>query len=162
MTDPEKSAVKGATPLQVENPAQSAFRNVVGFHLRLAQEASFQTFERAAGKAGLKPGWYAALTVLARYDVLTPSELSLVCGRDRSTLTSTLKGLSALGLIERQQKPGDQRSYTVRLTAEGRKMQERLQHIALEHDRHLDQILGDDKAAFLEMLKRIVEALGDS
>ncbi|MGE6740576.1 MarR family winged helix-turn-helix transcriptional regulator [Allorhizobium pseudoryzae] len=136
-----------------------AFRNVLGYHLRVAQEASFQAFSMAVDKADLKPGWYSILTILAEYEELTPSDLSRVCGRDRSTLTATLKGLSIRGLIERHQNPDDQRSYSVRLTAEGLKMQRRLHAIAHQHDQRLDEIVGEDKDVVLAVLARIVNAL---
>jgi DNA-binding MarR family transcriptional regulator len=131
------------------------FRDVLGYHLRVAQEASFQAFSLMLEKTDLKPGWYAILTILSEYDGLTPSELSKVCGRDRSTLTSTLKGLSIRGLIERQQNPNDQRSYSVQLTEEGRRMYQRLRTFAQEHDRRLDEIVGDDKATLLALLAKI-------
>ncbi len=137
-----------------------AFRNVLGYHLRVAQEASFQAFSTAVDKADLKPGWYSILTILAEYEELTPSDLSRVCGRDRSTLTATLKGLSIRGLIERHQNPDDQRSYSVRLTDEGLKMQHRLHAIARQHDKRLDDIVGEDKEVLLAVLARIVNALG--
>lgn len=137
-----------------------AFRNVLGYHLRVAQEASFQAFSTAVDKADLKPGWYSILTILAEYEELTPSDLSRVCGRDRSTLTATLKGLSIRGLIERRQNPDDQRSYSVRLTDEGLKMQRRLHAIARQHDKRLDEIVGEDKEVLLAVLARIVNALG--
>jgi DNA-binding MarR family transcriptional regulator len=137
-----------------------AFRNVLGYHLRVAQEASFQAFSTAVDKADLKPGWYSILTILAEYEELTPSDLSRVCGRDRSTLTATLKGLVIRGLIERHQNPDDQRSYSVRLTDEGLKMQRRLHAIARQHDKRLDEIVGEDKEVMLAVLARIVNALG--
>jgi DNA-binding MarR family transcriptional regulator len=138
----------------------AAFRDVIGYHLRVAQEVSFQAFSAMLEKTDLKPGWYSILTILSEYDGLTPSELSKVCGRDRSTLTSTLKGLSIRGLIERRQNPDDQRSYSVLLTDEGRKMHSRLHAFAQEHDRRLDEIVGKDKAALVAILARIVGALG--
>jgi DNA-binding MarR family transcriptional regulator len=137
-----------------------AFRNVLGYHLRVAQEASFQAFSAAVDKADLKPGWYSILTILSEYGELTPSDLSRVCGRDRSTLTATLKGLVIRGLIERHQNPDDQRSYSVRLTDDGHKMQRRLHAIAHRHDQRLDEIAGEDKDVVLAVLARIVNALG--
>ncbi len=136
-----------------------AFRDVLGYHLRVAQEVSFQAFSAMLEKTDLKPGWYSILTILSRHEALTPSELSKVCGRDRSTLTSTLKGLAIRGLIERRRNPDDQRSYSVCLTDEGFRMQSRLHAIAQEHDRRLDEIVGKDKDALLAILTRIVGSL---
>lgn len=137
-----------------------AFGEVIGYHLRVAQEVSFQAFSAMLEKTDLKPGWYSILTILSEYEELTPSELSKVCGRDRSTLTSTLKGLSIRGLIERRQNPDDQRSYSVSLTKAGREMHSRLHAFAQEHDRRLDEIVGKDKDLLISILARIVGSLG--
>ncbi|MGV2068561.1 MarR family winged helix-turn-helix transcriptional regulator [Agrobacterium sp. 22-226-1] len=137
-----------------------AFRDVIGYHLRVAQEVSFQAFSAMLEKTDLKPGWYSILTILSEYEELTPSELSKVCGRDRSTLTSTLKGLSIRGLIERRQNPDDQRSYSVSLTKAGREMHSRLHAFAQEHDRRLDEIVGKDKDLLVAILARIVGSFG--
>jgi DNA-binding MarR family transcriptional regulator len=160
--------VKAATkrprdvPVQNENDVliPTVFTNVIGYHLRVAQEASFHAFSTMLEKTDLKPGWYSILTILSEHDGLTPSELSKVCGRDRSTLTSTLKGLAIRGLIERRQNPDDQRSYSVRLTDLGRTMRAELQAYAHEHDRRLDAIVGNDKDALVTILTRIIGALG--
>lgn len=161
-----KLSTKPADDNSIQNDSEvlipDAFRDVIGYHLRVAQEISFQAFSTALEKTDLKPGWYSVLTILSENDALTPSELSKVCGRDRSTLTSTLKGLSIRGLIERRQNPADQRSYSVNLTPEGRRMHARLQVFAQAHDRHLDEIVGEDKDALIAILARIVSALGKS
>jgi DNA-binding MarR family transcriptional regulator len=139
-----------------------AFADLVGYYLRIAQEASFQAIRQAAGKADFKPGWYTILTTLSEHPGLTPTELSNLCGRDRSTLTSTLNGLDARGLIARRRKPGDQRSYGVKLTAAGKTMLKRLQVIARAHDARLDAIVGKDKPVLMLLLRRIVETLGQA
>lgn len=151
-----------AEPAESDLLIPAIFKNLIGYHLRVAQEASFQAFAKAAGKADLKPGWYALLTALAETESMTPSELSRICGRDRSTLTSSLKSLVNRGLIERRWNPEDQRSYSVRLTEEGRRMQARLYAIATIHDRRLDEIVGEDKAVLLAVLGRIAATAGAS
>ncbi|MCQ1838839.1 MarR family winged helix-turn-helix transcriptional regulator [Neorhizobium galegae] len=155
-TRPDAHTVSAETEMLV--PAM--FQNLIGYHLRVAQETSFQAFARAAGKADLKPGWYALLTVLAERESMTPSELSRICGRDRSTLTSSLKALSHRGLIERRPNPDDQRSYSVRLTENGRRMQKQLHAIAVVYDRRLDEIAGKDKAVLIAVLGRIAATFG--
>jgi len=138
-----------------------ALANLIGYYLRIAQEASFQAIRQAAGKADLKPGWYTILTILSDNPGLTPTELSKLCGRDRSTLTSTLNGLDARGLIARRRKAGDQRSYGVKLTAAGEAMLRKLQVIAHAHDEKLDAIAGKDKPLLMTLLRRIVDELGN-
>jgi DNA-binding MarR family transcriptional regulator len=151
---------RAAAPDSVENLLPDAFATLIGYHLRLAQEASFQAIRKGAGKSDLRPGWYTILTILSDNPGLTPTELSRLCGRDRSTLSSTLKGLSARGFITRRGSPDDQRSYSVRLTAAGETMLRKLRTIAKAHDARLDAIVGKDKPRLIAVLRRITEALG--
>ncbi|MDR3465067.1 MAG: MarR family transcriptional regulator [Xanthobacteraceae bacterium] len=143
-----------------ESFVPEGFADLIAYHLRLAQDASFQAIRQRAGKSDLKPGWYATLTILSDNPGLTPTELSLLCGRDRSTLSSTLKALSARGFIARRHTPGDQRSYSVRLTAAGEAMLKKLRVIARIHDARLDAIVGKDKPVLIAVLRRIAETLG--
>lgn len=136
--------------------------DVVGYHLRLAQEASFAAFTQRVGDPDLKPGRYSILTILSSNPGLTPTALSRACGRDKSTLTSALKDLEKRGLVERESMPGDQRSVRVSLTEAGNALLARLRVHAEAHDRVLDRIVGpDNKAAFIGILERITKALAD-
>ena len=137
----------------------AAFHDVIGYHLRIAQEASFQAIRQGSGGTDIKPGWYTILTILDDSPGLTPSELSRCCGRDRSTLTGTLKELAAHRLITRRRKPTDQRSYVVRLTARGTEMLIRLRVHSRLHDAKLDALVGADKPMLLAALRRIASGL---
>jgi DNA-binding MarR family transcriptional regulator len=108
----------------------------------------------------VKPGWYTVLTILHDNPGSTPSELSRHCGRDRSTLTATLKDLATRGLITRRRKRLDQRSYTVRLTDRGEEILERLRQHSRRHDERLDAIVGlENKPLLIAMLRKIVVGL---
>ncbi len=138
-----------------------AFESLIGYHLRIAQEASFNAIQQVDGGSDLRPGWYTVLTILHDHPGLVPSELSRYCGRDRSTLTGTLKNLAQHGLITRRRRRDDQRSYTVRLTAKGTEMLDRLRDHSQRHDARLDAIVGaEDKPHLLAMLRRIAAGLG--
>lgn len=135
---------------------------VIGYHLRLAQEASFAAFTQRVGDPDLKPGRYSILTILASNPGLTPTALSRACGRDKSTLTSALKDLEKRGLVEREGVPGDQRSFKVSLTPAGGALLERLRRHAEAHDRVLDRIVGpENKAGLIAILDRITKLLTD-
>jgi DNA-binding MarR family transcriptional regulator len=148
---------RGSEPSDLQVPA--AFADLIGYHLRIAQEASFAAIRKGGGKAELKPGWYTMLTILQENPGIAPSELSRLSGRDRSTLTTTLKDLATRGLISRRRKAHDQRSYTIRLTADGEAMLTQVRAYSRQHDARLDAIVGDDKARFIAVLRRIVEGL---
>ena len=157
-----KASAKTSSPSGGEEAyVPPALANLIGYYLRIAQEASFQAIRQGTGKGDLKPGWYTLLTILSENPGVTPTELSKLCGRDRSTLTSTLNGLDARGLIARRRKAGDQRSYGVKLTAAGEAMLRKLQVIARAHDERLDAIVGRDKPLLMTLLRRIVGELGN-
>lgn len=135
--------------------------NFIGFHLRIAQEASFRAFAQRVGDPDLKPRRFAVLTLIAENPGLTQTALGKAVGRDKSTLTSTLDDLVKRGLVLRERLPKDRRSYTLSLTDHGRTLHRRLMASAREHDRELDRIVGTEKKAeFLALLRRIATDLG--
>ncbi len=157
IADPDDaSAVPAADAVRIPD----VLSNAVAYALRRAQEASFAAYLQRVGNPDLKPGRYTILMLLAEYPGLTPSELSALCGRDRSTLTATLRALDEQGLIERKRRSEDQRSYGVRLTSAGNAVLAQLRMIARAHDARLDAIVGEDKAVFLAVLRRLAEQLG--
>jgi DNA-binding MarR family transcriptional regulator len=158
------SAANGSRPaLASDATIPALFETLIAYHLRIAQEASFQAIRQGAEGSGLQPGWYTVLTILQANPGLTPSELSLHCGRDRSTLTGTLQQLARRGLISRRRNRADQRSYAVRLTAKGATMLEQLRQHSMQHDARLDAIIGkQDKPKLIAMLQRIVTGLGQT
>ena len=127
----------------------------VGFHLRLAQNASFKAFKRHTGESELRPGWYAILSLIASNPGITPLALSRSSGRDKSTLTPILRELLNRALIERQPVAGDRRSYALDLTPAGRDKLDHLSRCAARHDRALDRIVGDSKPELIRLLRRI-------
>lgn len=135
--------------------------NFIGFHLRIAQEASFRAFAQRVGDPDLKPRRFAVLTLIAENPGLTQTALGKAAGRDKSTLTSTLDDLVKRGLVLRERTSRDRRSYTLTLTAAGCALRERLLRAAREHDRDLDRVVGKEKKAeFLALLRKIAVDLG--
>jgi DNA-binding MarR family transcriptional regulator len=131
----------------------------IGFHLRLAQAASFRAFKRQAGVRGLRPGWFAVLSLINDNPGITPLALSRASGRDKSTITPLLRDLVKNEMIVREEIPSDRRSYALRLTPKGEQALAHLAVSAAAHDRELDAIAGGEKGALLDLLRRIVAAL---
>lgn len=126
----------------------------IGFHLRMAQTASFRAFKRRAGVEHLRPGWYAVLSLINDNPGITPLALSRASGRDKSTITPVLRDLQREGLLRREEKPADRRSYALYLTEAGAAALAHLAEVAAAHDRDLDAIAGDQKPALLALLRR--------
>jgi DNA-binding MarR family transcriptional regulator len=133
----------------------------IGFHLRLAQEASFRAFAQRVGHPDLKPRRFAMLTLIEHNPGLTQTALGRASGRDKSTLTPALNDLERRGLVRRERSSEDGRRYGLWLTPDGKALLRKLALHAAAHDRQLDEIVGlDKKAEFIRTLRKIAMALG--
>lgn len=134
--------------------------SLIGFHLRLAQDASFRAFAGKTGERDLRPGRFAVMMLIHLNPGITPMALSRASGRDKSSLTPVLRDLETRGLVGRRPVPNDRRSHTLALTPEGEAMLERLRAQAEAHDRRLDEIVGADrKPELLRLLRQIITEL---
>jgi DNA-binding MarR family transcriptional regulator len=141
-------------------PQLGPLAGFIGFHLRLAQEASFQAFARRVRDFQLRPGRFAVLALIAQNPGISQTALGRAAGRDKSTLTPALNDLARRALVKRRRLPADRRSYALSLTRKGEKLLAELFQHARAHDRELDAIVGvDGKAEFIKALRRIVMAL---
>ena len=134
--------------------------DLVGFHLRLAQDASFRTFARQSGLRHLKPGRFAAMMLIHNNPGISQVALSRAIARDKSTVTPLIQDLERHHLVERVQSSADRRSVTLTLTEAGETMLSELLVHAAAHDRRLDQIVGPRKAEFIRLLRKISDTLG--
>ena len=130
------------------------------FNLRWAHARCVPPLQAARRHPGLRPGWFALLSLINDNPGITPLALSRASGRDKSTLTPLLRDLLREKLIQREETPADRRSYTLRLTAKGGEALEHLAVCAAAHDREIAAIAGDQKPALLALLRRIATELG--
>jgi DNA-binding MarR family transcriptional regulator len=157
---PEASSTRPAAPNVRDQVRLGLLEGFIGFHLRLAQDASFRAFARHVGQRDLEPGRFAAMMVIHNNPGITPGALGRAIARDKSTITPLIQDLRRRGLIERRPSPTDRRSATVTLTKAGEAMLRDLLRHAREHDRRLDEIVGDRKPELLRLLRRIAEQIG--
>jgi DNA-binding MarR family transcriptional regulator len=130
--------------------------NWLGFHLRLAQIASFQAFVSEAQEVDLSPGRFALLMLIGRNPGISQTTLSRAHGSDKSTLTPALNDLKRRGLITRGRLKSDRRSYQLALTPAGQQLLVRLTACAEKHEHNLDRIIGSrDRARFLKLLRKL-------
>jgi DNA-binding MarR family transcriptional regulator len=156
-----KAKGNGEQPRSVSEPIDyGPLDDWVGFHLRLAQTASFQAFARATEEVDLSPGRFSVLMLIGRNPGISQTLLSRANGRDKSTLTPALNDLVRRGLVTRTRLANDRRSYQLTLTSSGEAMLRRLTAFAERHDRNLDRIIGKrDRAQFLRILRKLVAEL---
>ena len=132
------------------------FEDWVGFHLRMAQDASFQAFDREAHGLEVGPGRFAALVLIDRNPGISQTALSRAISRDKSTLTPLLGDLVRRGLVERTRTRTDRRAYRLKLSAAGERVLATLTESAKRHEINLDRVIGKrDRALFLRILRKI-------
>ncbi len=164
VTAPKPSARNAAKPASGA-AAQPAPINLgflsgfVGFHLRLAQDASYRAFARLKDKDLVKPGRFPALAIIHLNPGISQSALGRAIARDKSTVSPLIKDLQKNGLINRKPSPNDRRSVTLALTKKGERVLDRLHARALEHEEDLDKVIGASKARLVGMLDKITGGL---
>lgn len=161
---------KPATPLPRPRKAAASdvqgaidygpLRHWLGFHLRMAQAASFQAFARHTQEFEVRPGRFALLVLIGRNPGIRQTELSRAVGLDKSTLTPALADLKRRGFIERRRDATDKRAAHVFLTRAGERVLDEMVKRAAEHEAELDRIVGrENKTQLMAVLRRIANDL---
>jgi DNA-binding MarR family transcriptional regulator len=133
--------------------------SLLGYHLRRAQLAAFQSFNQALAGYDITPGRFGVLQVIAANPGLSQSALGTILGIDRSTVVAVIDRLEAAGLVERQPSPQDRRSYALALSPHGTVILAELERRVLAHERdiarHLDEA---ERRLLIDLLARIAAA----
>lgn len=147
-------AVGGCAPVKL-----GFLSDFVGFHLRLAQDASYRAFARIKEKDLVKPGRFPALAIIHLNPGISQSALGRAIARDKSTVSPLIKDLQKNGFINRKPSACDRRSVTLVLTKKGERVLERLHVRAREHENDLDRLIGASKGKLVGLLDKITAAL---
>lgn len=162
MAPPGEHKPRNRAPNSRRRPPVSLglLKNFIGFHLRRAQDASFEAFAHRVGAADFGPGHFAALSVIRANPDINQVNLSRATGRDKSTLTPVIRNLVKHGFVQRHRSRTDSRAYCLNLTPKGEHHLEKLALHAEAHDRRLDQIVGEiHKGLLIHLLERIASEL---
>jgi DNA-binding MarR family transcriptional regulator len=155
-----KKVVPKLVPLTAPKSHAGRLNDVLPFQLRRAQEASFNAFARRVGDSHMWPGWYSILVVIHDNPGINPTALSSAIGRDKSTLTASLRELGKLGMIKRTRDPNDGRSIHLSATEHGTEHLKQLRSHARLHERLIDEIVGDEnKEVLVEILRNLADEL---
>jgi DNA-binding MarR family transcriptional regulator len=126
---------------------------LIGYRLRLAQQAVFQDF--ADTVPGLSPGRVGMLLLVEANPGVTQSRLAQAVRRDRSTMVGVLDQLEAKGLIERR-RGSDRRTNGLWLTRAGRERLAAAKRAIRAHEERVTARLSTaERARLLELLERI-------
>lgn len=132
---------------------QGALPQLLGYRLRLAQQAVFRDF--AASVQGLSPGRVGLLIFIDANPGVTQSRLAEAAERDRSTMVGVLDLLEARGLIERR-RGADRRTNGLWLTRAGRQLLARALRAIARHERRIaTQLSPAERRELLRLLGKI-------
>ncbi|MBI1395156.1 MAG: MarR family transcriptional regulator [Betaproteobacteria bacterium] len=129
---------------------------LLGYHVRLAQIAIFEDFERALEHLGVSPGLFALLVIIDANPGLKQTALAQAARIDRSTLVPALNKLEQRGLVERRSAPADRRSNGLFLTTAGAELLHDATGAVREHEAGIASgLTGAEREQLMDMLDRL-------
>ena len=124
---------------------------LLGYRLRLAQQAVFRDFARVVPEAS--PGRAGILLLIEANPGVTQTRLAQAVGLDRSTLVGVLHGLQ--GLVERR-RGEDRRTNGLWLTRNGRALVASLKRRIRVHERRIGaRLSAAERVQLLTLLEKL-------
>jgi DNA-binding MarR family transcriptional regulator len=157
---PRRKAVTRRSSAGAAPPAldHGLLPDLLGYQLRLAQQAVFRDFERAADGLGVSPGRFGMLILVEANPGVSQSRLAQEIGLDRSTLVAILDALEDAKLVERRAGE-DRRSNGLWLTRRGKAVVQKMKARVAEHEaRVAAQLTAAEQRRLLELLRRLAAA----
>ena len=128
---------------------------LLGYRLRLAQQAVFRDFASSVGE--LSPGRVGILLLLEANPGVTQGRLAQAVSLDRSTMVGIVDMLEERGLIERR-RGEDRRTNGLWLTEEGRARVARLKRRIQAHERRVAaRLTAQERAQLLALLEKLTQ-----
>jgi DNA-binding MarR family transcriptional regulator len=137
--------------------------DLVGYHLKRAQQALRTAMDEGLRAEGLRTPQYAALTHLEADEPLSGAELARRCFVTAQTMNAILVGLERARLVERTAHAKHGRVIEARLTKRGRaKVEDAHRTVFGIEERMLFKITLVQRRRLNETLRRLVENLSAS
>jgi DNA-binding MarR family transcriptional regulator len=132
-----------------------ALPGLLGYRLRLAQQAVFRDFAASVGE--VSPGRVGLLLLVEANPGVTQSRLARAVHLDRSTMVGVVDTLEGRGLIERR-RGEDRRTNGLWLTRAGRGLIARLkERIELHERRVAARLSGAERAQLIALLEKLAD-----
>jgi DNA-binding MarR family transcriptional regulator len=132
-------------------------REVLGFHITLANIATVAVFERHVGTPfDLRKAEFSLLMLLLANGPTPPKLLSRTLRLSAPNLTMLIDRMQAKHWLRRDRNPADRRSQLLVLSAEGQSLAQRAQGVAktMEHGL-LRRLSGAERAMLFELLAKV-------
>jgi DNA-binding MarR family transcriptional regulator len=133
----------------------SYLEGTIGYSIRRAQMAVFQSIYEAFGDKAVTLVQFSAMAVAADNPEITQAELAEVLAVERPRIVPILNKLEELGLAQRLVCDADKRNRRIVLTPKGHKRLAELKRRFAMHERQLAEVMGGDKDRLLAMLRKV-------
>jgi len=149
---------------QVDPPARAdgaldlgVLREVLGFHITLANIATVGVFERHVGAPfGLRKAEFSLLVLLLANGPTPPKLLSRTLRLSAPNLTMLIDRMQAKHWLRRERNPADRRSQLLVLSADGQSLARRAQGVAKTMEQGLLRGLSQaERAMLFELLLKV-------
>ena len=128
----------------------------VGYLLRRAQVAVFQSFFERLAKVDIRPAQYSVLTVIERNPGLSQTRLADALGIKKTNLVAMIDALEERGLACRMPIENDRRSRALFLTSKGARFIGQLHRIDATLDQGISRVLGvGERRRLCDALRRL-------
>jgi len=160
-------AVSGDAPPRAEGTLDfGALRDVLGFHITLANIATVAVFERHLGQPfGLRKAEFSLLMLLLANGATPAKHLARTLRLSAPNLTMLIDRMQAKHWLRRERNPADRRSQLIVLSPEGLALARRAQATARTMEHGLMRRLSSaERAMLIELLSKLAghrEAVGD-
>jgi DNA-binding MarR family transcriptional regulator len=130
--------------------------DLLGYHLRRAQVATFQNFAKVLDDWNISPGQVGVLALVKANSGINQTRIGNTLGIDRSTLVAVIDRLEERDLIARTPSPTDRRSHALVLTDEGERYLAKLLPQVHEHERQIaTKLSADERATLIALLSKV-------
>jgi DNA-binding MarR family transcriptional regulator len=114
----------------------------LGYVVRRAQIAIFQSFFQTMNAAEISPAQYSALVIIAHNPGLSQTRVADALAIKKANFVALARELEQRGFVERRAIPGDKRSLALHLTQAGRLAYSELDRLSEEHEAKLREAIG--------------------
>jgi len=156
------AAAKPASPLRDGTPPTDAainldnLQDLIGYAIRRAQLAVFQSFKEVMGELAVTTAQFSVLRIVHDNPGLNQTALANALGVETPRMVLILDDLEKRDLVARVASTMDRRSRAIYLTDEGNRMLVLLEERAEAHNRDLIRRLrGDDREVLARMLRNL-------
>lgn len=133
-----------------------------GYMINWAARMMARAIDRRLKGTGISSGCMPVIFALGNGAALSQKQLAEMAAIEQPTMAATLSRMERDGLIRRRTNPDDRRSALVSLTAEAMAKTQKVREAGQSvNARALADFSEEERALFLAMLKRVVDALAD-